>query len=385
MINLIVENRDQNNRLLPNGTNSTENDLDYPRLSYYLYQCNIPVRLVNLESAPPGSWYLMVLGFFNHDCDYFQLMTKQAYQRLLKKEIMVVFTYHEGDNPRSLRDRLDYWCEQHGIDKELVWLVSGNSSANRVPNCVYWPELEFMYWRSTDLNSGGICHLMPRSQKFMALCRIDKLWRRAFMSELWAKGLHQHGYFSYNQVELGHDSNYHGNPLYLEYLYEKTDQMNAFIAAGPFHADNLNSDQHNDYSVNLEDMYEDSYFNVVLETVLDTDNSGGAFVTEKTFKPIFNNQFFIEVAAANTLAHLRDLGYQTFGSCIDEHYDTVSGHQERFDAALDATVKLAQMSLQELHDIYTELCPVIRHNHYVFRQGMAHRLQSAMSRISYKL
>jgi hypothetical protein len=238
-----------------------------------------------------------------------------------------------------------------------------------------------MYWRSVDLRSGGVLHTQPRNKQYMALCRIDKIWRNAFMSTLWARGLHKQGYFSYNQVDLGQEDDYYGCALNNEYLEQLQPQMDSFVAAGPFSVDNLDSTQHNTYSVNPEHMYEDSYFNIVLETVLDTDNSGGAFVTEKTFKPIFNNQFFIEVAAAGTLSHLKELGYKTFDLCIDEHYDTITNHQERFDAVLELACDLIT---QDLHSVYTKLSPIIRHNHHVFQQGMAHRLQAVVDRISCK-
>jgi len=381
MINIIVDKFEENGKPAANGISADEYHLDYPRLYYYLHQCKIPVSIVHIDTAPLNSWYLMVLGFFDHECDYFNLIPAPVYKRLQCKEIKVVFTYHEGDNPRNIRMRLDYWCDQHGIEPSLVWLISGNSSADAVFNCAYWSELEFMYWRSVDLRSGGILHKQHRSKQYMALCRIDKIWRNAFMSTLWAKGLHQQGYFSYNQIDLGNEDDYYGCALNNEYLEELQPQMDAFITAGPFRADELDTKQHNTYAVNPENMYEDSYFNIVLETVLDTDNSGGAFVTEKTFKPIFNNQFFVQVASAGTLAHLRDLGYQTFGMCIDEHYDTIVNHQERFDAVLELTCDLIS---QDLHSVYTKLSPVIRHNHHVFKQGMAHRLQAVVDCISCK-
>ena len=377
-------------RPMPNGIpqdqhNNIENmdghRLDYPRLLYYLRQCNINTKIVNPESAPMGAWYPMVLGWFDFSTDYFALISTDAYTRIKQKQIKLIFTYHEGDNPARIRNRLEELCKDHNIDSSLVWLISGNSMASQVPNTVYWPELEFMYWRTVDLNAGTAFHLNPRPKHFTALCRIDKLWRSVFMSDLWANNLHHSGHFSYNQFQLGSEDNYFDCALDNEYLAGKQSQVDRFISAGPFKADDLNADQHNNYAANMDDFYGTSYFNVVLETMIDVDNSNGVFVTEKTFKPIFNNQFFIEVAAANTLSHLHELGYKTFSSQIDESYDAIVDNQQRFECVLELAKNLANKPLNELHQLYANLQTEICHNSTIFKKGMQHRLHAVVDRI----
>ena len=119
--------------------------------------------------------------------------------------------------------------------------------------------------------------------------------------------------------------------------------------------------------------------------MIDIDESGGQFVTEKTFKPIFNNQFFVAVSSADHLRHLRDLGYQTFGRCINESYDSIANNQDRFEAVLDLTKSLIQSGQDNLHGLYRDLAPEIQHNSHVFQLGMSHRLQAVVDRINCKL
>ena len=294
----------------------------------------------------------------------------------------MIFTYHEGDHPGRIRDRLNSLCEQHGIDQEMIWLISGNSSADHYENCVYWPELEFMYWRTVDHGSNAQYHISPRSRAYTGLCRIDKLWRKVFMSDLWSHGLHKRGYFSYTQHLLGSEDDYHGCALDNNYLAECQSRVDQFIAAGPFRVDDLDTHAYNTYDQNMTDLYTDSYFNIVLETMIDVDNSGGQFVTEKTFKPIFNNQFFVAVSSVDHLRHLRNLGYKTFGRCIDESYDSVANNQDRFEQVLDLTKSLIRSGQDNLHCLYQDLAPEIQHNAQVFQSGMAHRLLSVVERIS---
>jgi hypothetical protein len=359
--------------------------LDFPRIIYYLRDCKIPCQVVKTVDAPCDSWYPVVLGWFDFSQDYISLISQSAVDRIKKKEMKLVFTYHEGDHPGRIREQIDKLCQQHNIDPELVWLISGNSSADQYPNTVYWPETEFMYWRSVDLTNGASYHLQPRSRAYTALCRIDKLWRKVFMSELWSNNLHSHGYFSYNQYLLGGEDNYLDCALSNDYLAACQNRVDEFIAAGPFQVDDLDTHAHNTYSQNMTQLYQDSYFNVILETMIDIDGSGGQLISEKTFKPIFNNQFFVAVSSVDHQRHLRELGYKTFGRCIDESYDSVADNQQRFEAVLLLTQELASADQQFLHDLYKNLQPEITHNFQMFQSGMAHRLRAVVDRINYKL
>ena len=394
MIYLAIDHRDPvTNRPMPNGIPLEQHHLiekmdghrlDYPRILYDLHQCRIPMQIVSTVDAPEGAWYPVVLGWFDFSADYLAMISPTAHQRIQQKQLHLVFTYHEGDNPAQIRSRINQLCADHAIDPSMVWLISGNSSADSVPGCAYWPELEFMYWRTVDKSAGAEYHLRSRSRAFTGLCRIDKLWRKVFMSELWANNLHTKGYFSYTQHLLGGEDDYFGCALRNDYLASKQSQVDQFIDSGPFHVDDLDPDAHNNYAANMTDLYEDSYFNIVLETMIDIDASGGQFITEKTFKPIFNNQFFVVVSSHRHLAHLQELGYKTFGRVIDEYYDTIENNQERFEAVLALTKDLCARPLTELHEIYQQLRPEIEHNHRVFVAGMCHRLQAVVDRVNCK-
>jgi hypothetical protein len=394
MIHIAVDHINPNTQKpMPNGIPAHLHDqldqfdgqrLDFPRIVHYFRDCKIPSRTVLTVDAPVGAWYPIVIGWFDFSQDYLSLISPVALSRLKKKEIKLVFTYHEGDHPGPIRQRLDNLCCQHNVDPELVWIISGNSSADQYHHSVYWPELEFMYWRTVDRKYCGIYHLQPRSRAYISLCRIDKLWRKVFMSDLWSHGLHHCGYFSYNQHLLGAEDDYNGCALNNNYLAACQSRVDKFIAAGPFRVDDLDTAAHNNYHENMIGLYAESYFNIVLETMIDVDSSGGQFITEKTFKPIFNNQFFVAVSSVDHQRHLRELGYQTFGRCIDESYDAIADNQQRFEAVLGVTKSLIQSGLDNLHQLYIDLAPEIQHNSHVFQTGMAHRLQTVADRINYK-
>jgi len=61
--------------------------LDFPRIIYYLYDCRIPSQVVSTADAPIGSWYPIVLGWFDFSQDYIAQISKLAFDRIQKKEI----------------------------------------------------------------------------------------------------------------------------------------------------------------------------------------------------------------------------------------------------------------------------------------------------------
>ena len=95
--------------------------LDFPRIIYYLYDCKIPSQVVNTVDAPIDAWYPMVIGWFDFSQDYFGLISNTAFDRIKQKEMKLIFTYHEGDHPGPIRQRLDDLCQQYAIDPEFGW------------------------------------------------------------------------------------------------------------------------------------------------------------------------------------------------------------------------------------------------------------------------
>jgi len=386
MITLAIDNFQENTgRPLPNGMDPEKcrNDdfatewpwLDYPRLFYYFKESKIPVSVVHTPQAPNNSWYPITIGWFDFTQDYFDLINPQA----LDKGMKIVFLYHEADNPEDINTRLTELADKHNYHN--IAFISGNSAADQYEYTHYWPELEYMYQRSVDFSKASITHFKRRSKQFVALCRIDKLWRKVFMSNLWAKGLHKNGYFSYCQEKLGHQDDWDGVPLLNEFLTERMSDMAKFIQAGPFFVDDLTTDQRNDYSVLMDDLYQDSYFNIVLETFIDVDSSGGQFITEKTFKPILHMQPFICVAEHHHLKHLRELGYSTFENIIDESYDEIENTQERFEVVMGLSEELSGLDLDTWHKMYKDSLQRLIWNRVVLENDLSHRLKKLVERI----
>jgi len=88
--------------------------------------------------------------------------------------------------------------------------------------------------------------------------------------------------------------------------------------------------------------YIDTYFSVVTETVFDYPYS---FRTEKLWKPIAMGHPWIAVANAGYYRDLRNLGFRTFDSVIDESFDTIENSQDRLERIAQIVKDLCSQDL----------------------------------------
>ena len=104
------------------------------------------------------------------------------------------------------------------------------------------------------------------------------------------------------------------------------------------------------------DIYNQSAYSLVCETNYDNDY---VFFTEKTVKPILARRLFITLSHQHTLRQLRELGFKTFDSIIDESYDSIEPVTERHDAALD---QLRWLCDQDQQTILDRCRDIVNHN-----------------------
>ena len=86
------------------------------------------------------------------------------------------------------------------------------------------------------------------------------------------------------------------------------------------------------------------------------------FFTEKTFRPLAICQPFIYVGMHGMLDKLKSYGFKTFGDFWDESYDNIEDDDTRLDIIMNIIKKLNEKSLEELHEMYIEMIPILKHN-----------------------
>ena len=319
-----------------------------------------------------GDYYTIGLGFFNFDVDYFALVPT----RVFENNITVLFYYHEGDNPYLIKQRLDTLCVKHGLPRDCYQFVSGNTAADQIPGFHYFPDHELLYWHRNRNVLPNSVNLAPRPRDFTLLSRTHKWWRATVVADLHRSGLLDNSIWSYNTVDISDRAE--DNPIEIDSFDRLRSDVHAFLDQAPYTCDVLTADQHNDHHLSVATHYTDSYCNIVLETHFDADGSGGAFLTEKTFKPIKHAQPFVIVGAAGSLAALRALGYRTFDHAIDTSYDLVTDNTQRWIKIRSA---IEQIKGQNLAEWFSQCLDDIEHNQQIFLTSKYNRLNSLLERL----
>jgi len=106
--------------------------------------------------------------------------------------------------------------------------------------------------------------------------------------------------------------------------------------------------------------YNDTKYSLVSET---NDTNDEVFMTEKIWKPIIAQHVFVVHGNYLYLQKLREMGFKTFGSYLDESYDLEKDKQERSQIIARTCRGLLHKNWQ---DIYLQTKALRQHNHDTF-------------------
>ncbi len=113
-------------------------------------------------------------------------------------------------------------------------------------------------------------------------------------------------------------------------------------------------------SNSLDYFYDNSLFSIVCETYFFSDI---IHLTEKTFKPIINRHPFIIVSAPYTLQAIKNFGFKTFDSVIDESYDLIEDHNQRFSAILKLINEICSWSDEYSLEVSKKIKDILDYNY----------------------
>jgi len=340
--------------------------LDQEKIAYQLYQSQV---------APYRSLYPVSISFFHFSVDWFDIMPRDTFDKIRNGILTLWFFYSEGDNPFRIKEHLDKLCDQYDVPGYVF--TSANSKSNYKMSLdvnrrwTHFVDDELLY-RLRNEEPAVDYHENSRSKKFTALVRTHKWWRATTMARLWCQGYSKDGYFSYNNaLDVGDKET--DNPIQIDRIPGMRKATYDFLDQCPFLADEFDSDYHNLYHYTVREHFENSYLNIVLETHLDTDQSGGAFLTEKSFKPIKNSQLFIIVGAPGSVQQLRNMGYKTFDNVMNHRYDKIKNNSARWNACC---IEIMRLLNSNLHELYKECKDQIIYNQQLFLSDKQDRLNT---------
>jgi hypothetical protein len=268
------------------------------------------------------------------------------------KQINLTFlTNRESDKKTYVNDAVSA-----GFSEDDVHFTTETTKSHDLAGIQYMCSDELFY-RHRNRSMPTVYHTQERSKKFTALVRTHKEWRAYTMARLWSKGLHESGYFSYNnQITVEEDI----NSIDTSNLGSLKHHTEFFLKLAPFHCDLLTPDEHADmkYTVGLH--HSDAYFNFVIESEL----TGPVRLTEKVFKAIKNCQPFVIAGACGSIKQLREMGYRTFDHVVDHSYDEIENTTERWEAMCTEMCRIAKS--KKIHTMYTDCKEDLLHNQQLF-------------------
>jgi hypothetical protein len=332
-----------------------------------------------LDNFPPESFYTIAPSFFHFDIDYIGLLPFDVKKHVFNQNLKLLFYYDEADDPYKIKQRLDELCVQNQLPVDCYHFISANTVADQINNFTSFVADELLYWDRNRLVPATPVHKNKRARDFTALSRTHKWWRATIMTDLYNRGLLENSFWSYNTTVEINDLKSH-NPISDNGIFNF--YVDKFVSEGPYTCDTLSNLDHNDHSQLVLEHYTESYCSIVLETHIDADQSGGSFLTEKTFKAIKHGHPFIIVGTAGSLAQLRSLGYRTFDHAIDSSYDLITDTTQRW---LRIAEIIADLKSQDLH-VWFESCRAdIEHNQQLFLQSKHNRLNTLHDKLLHQL
>jgi hypothetical protein len=197
------------------------------------------------------------------------------------------------------------------------------------------------------------------------------------MADLHRNNLLNNSYWSYCEtVDSSADLN--DSPIEVDSMPRLRHDTAKFLLATPYVSDELSNDERNNHSMIVPKYHVDSYCNIVFETHWDADQSGGVFLTEKTYKPIKHGQLFFIAGCAGSLQVLRDQGYRVFDRVLDNTYDRIENNTLRWQR-LCVAIKESQ---HRLADRFSTVQEDIEHNQRLFLETKTSRLNILLEHIN---
>lgn len=210
------------------------------------------------------------------------------------------------------------------------------------------------------------------NKKFVNFNRRWRLHRPALVALLEIRGLLDKGYVSLAKTQEYNDTwdvffehiswTLRHNPNFVDTFVRNEEKIN--------NIPEMKLDQ-SDMAVNhaqkLTDStdiyYENTYFSVVSETNFFKVIAEGLFVSEKIFRPILKKHPFILVSRPHTLSMMRNIGYKTFNSIINEDYDKEEDDCKRMLMIVDEIDRLCHLNDDELRVFLNEAKIITEYNY----------------------
>jgi len=310
----------------------------------------------------------------------FDLLPQKLIDLVNNDKCSIVIDYeHEGNLDRKYLEKFQYNIQKNKEKVKLknIFILTGNLielegyGVDVVPSMHFLNNMSFdaydsKFRRNTDL---GYVWKMPdinkididkKSKLFLTFIRnSQKLHRKTLASYYQYHDLWKDNNISFLKVEWDgpHGS---GEVDYLPNKYQNS--LLELEDLNPIEIDTKNLKDKSGFNTmfaDRSDLYLETFFSVVSETLFEQE---AIFLSEKVAKPLLNLHPFIVMSTPYTLKKLRELGFKTFGSFIDETYDEVDDNKKRVELIFKELDKIRTTPIDELKTWWKSIVPILEHN-----------------------
>jgi len=227
-------------------------------------------------------------------------------------------------------------------------------------DCYFTNIVEYTENKAAQIQA-ALDHKSHRPYEFLFLNGRLRPHRKYLIDHLRAQGLLTHALWTNlsSQVELGFTSQLSISspiePVRLlppEYEIERAVSQMSLVPESGFVKHLLFNNTWGDAIVNHR-CYTDTWFSLVTETIFDYPHT---FRTEKIWKPVLMAHPFVVAANSGYLRDLRDAGFQTFHTLIDERYDQIDCPSTRIERIIDTIRGISQLGAAEFWEASRDIC-----------------------------
>jgi hypothetical protein len=281
---------------------------------------------------------------YTHSVEFIELLYK-----LQKKNFYFIADYTPEAHTRPYDLCLSFLdnLKLNRIDINRLIVANNNSAkvglhrvkyGNFILNTTYFPYFYLHTYTAlkNEIGNIGINNTITTDKKFLCLNRRMYYHKYQIIEELFNRGLLNDTRFSW--VDNKNTKNFLNKKL-VSHLNIDINNFKAIQLEGDvMYGSELSTHEEYLYTIN-PDWYYKSKVNIITETNF---NETEIHITEKTWKAIYLGVPFVISASKGHLKTLRDMGFKTFNSVINEDYDDMNG-SDKIKKIVDSAIELSNI------------------------------------------
>lgn len=291
-------------------------------------------------------------------------------QTINNKKIILISNGYSLSNLFTIQNMANTFFKANFLQENIYILSQLKTDEENIkkiiPNCNCFSRDKWLHEFFEQLNKikPGLKNYIFTKKRFSIFCKRYNKVRFAFFCELVKNKVLENCHYTFVNGENAYGTNYYdktvlGSDIPIHYSPSVRSKIYEWIDGFPYMIDYEFTDH---YPHALNTLVKLSELHLIIET---DPVTGGSFLTEKTYRAIYNKKPFIVFSQPNTLETLRKIGYKTFDTIIDESYDQEQDVNTRLLKIHQEIKKLNELSDAEFDTVIFKCKEICEHNYEI--------------------